>query len=310
VSAPPVPPRAPARDVLALPTGMHAGMLAVAVAGVSFSGPLMAATVAPALAIAFWRNLLGAVASILALARRPSRLRDLAGKGRSVATAAGAGLLLAVHFATWVPSLTMTSVASATALVSTQGIFAALIARIQGAHVPRAAWWGSGIAVLGVLLVTGVDVSLSARAAAGDVIALVAGAAAALYMSAGARARQTLSTAEYTAVCYGSASIALLLACLVGGQALSGYPADSWWKIIAVTVCAQLLGHTLMNAVVGSTSPTVVALALLLEVPGAAVIAYVWLGQHPPLSAVPGLALLIAGLVVVTRARPVRAAAD
>ena len=281
-------------------------MLGVAVAGVSFSGPLMAATLAPALAIAFWRNMLGALASFVVLARHPAQLRALAGpvQRRPVLIGTGAGGLLALHFATWVPSLTMTSVASATALVSTQGIFAALIARVQGHRVPRAAWWGSALALVGVVMVTGVDITLSGRAALGDLLALCAGAAAALYMSVGSRVRQALSTAEYTSVCYGSASLWLLLACLIGGQALGGYPADAWWKIIAVTVCAQLLGHTLMNAVVGSTSPTVVALALLLEVPGAAAIAYVWLGQHPPVSALPGLVLLIVGLAVVTRAAP------
>ena len=36
---------------------------------------------------------------------------------------------VAAHFATWVPSLTYTSVASATALVSTQPVWAALLAR-------------------------------------------------------------------------------------------------------------------------------------------------------------------------------------
>jgi drug/metabolite transporter (DMT)-like permease len=43
---------------------------------------------------------------------------------------------------------------------------------------------------------------------------------------------------------------------------------------------------------------------VLVEVPGAAVIAYFWLHQRPPGLALPGLLLLFAGLVVVVRARP------
>jgi drug/metabolite transporter (DMT)-like permease len=68
-------------------------------------------------------------------------------------------------------------------------------------------------------------------------------------------------------------------------------------------VAAQLLGHSLINVVLRSTSPTVVSLAILLETPGAAIVAYVWLHQHPPWTAIPGLVLLFAGLVVVARSR-------
>jgi len=84
---------------------------------------------------------------------------------------------------------------------------------------------------------------------------------------------------------------------------VTGFSGNAWLKIVFVTVCAQLLGHTLINVVLHSTSPTVVSLALLFEVPGAALVAYLWLHQRPPASALPGIALLLAGLAVVVRAR-------
>ena len=43
----------------------------------------------------------------------------------------------------------------------------------------------------------------------------------------------------------------------------------------------------MFNLVLRTTSPTVVSLALLLEIPGAALIAAAALGQMPPLAAVP-----------------------
>lgn len=46
-------------------------------------------------------------------------------------------------------------------------------------------------------------------------------------------------------------------------------------------------------------SPTVVSLLVLLEIPGAALIALVFLGQVPPLLALPAALLLLAGLGVV-----------
>jgi drug/metabolite transporter (DMT)-like permease len=71
--------------------------------------------------------------------------------------------------------------------------------------------------------------------------------------------------------------------------------------IIAVTVSAQLCGHSLINVVLRSMSATAVSLAILLETPGAALIAAVWLHQTPPALALPGLVLLFAGLVIVVR---------
>ena len=57
---------------------------------------------------------------------------------------AASGLLLGAHFAAWVPSLRLTTVASSTALVATQPVWAALIAARRGVLIPRPAWSGSG----------------------------------------------------------------------------------------------------------------------------------------------------------------------
>lgn len=279
------------------PRGADLAILGVAVLGVSASAPLITAIAAPALAIAFWRNLLGVAAlapvallrgwSGLALSRREARVVALA------------GLALAAHFATWVPSVTMTTVAAATALVATQPIWNALIARWQGQVVPGRAWLGIGLAFAGVLVLTGVDASTAGRALLGDVLALVGGALAAVYVALGAQARRTLPTTTYAVLVYAVAAAALLVMCLAGGVALRGYSAAAWWGIVALTLLAQVIGHTLFNRVVGTVGPVVVALAVLLEVPGAALIAALWLGQVPPLAAAPAAGLILAGVTLV-----------
>jgi drug/metabolite transporter (DMT)-like permease len=289
------------QESLALPPVRDAGLLAVALAGVSASGPIIAATAAPALAIAFWRNALGAGTTAAV-----SVLRDRAEYAgldrRRLATACLAGLFLALHFGTWVPSVKLTTVASATALVSTQSIFTGLIAAASGRRLPRLAWLGMAIAVLGTASISGADFAVSGRALAGDGLAVLGGLFAAAYVTVGAGARRQLSTRVYTTICYGVCSLALLAACLLGHQSLAGYPARSWLLILAVTICAQLLGHSLLNLVLRSTSATVVSLAILVETPGAALIAAVWLHQSPRPWAVPGLVALIGGLVLVLRA--------
>lgn len=289
-------------ESLALPPARDAVLLLIALGGVSASGPLMAAAVAPALAIAFWRNALGAgLTAALTALRRRAELASL--DRRAWLTAGGAGLLLALHFGTWVPSVKFTSVASATALVATQSVFSGIIAAVSGRRLPRLAWIGMGLAVVGSALIAGADFGVSLRALVGDGLAVCGGFFAAGYVTAGAVARRRMSTAAYTTICYTVCALGLLLACLLGGQPLSGYPARAWLMIGLVTVCAQLLGHSLINVVLRSMSATMVSLAILVETPGAALIAFVWLHQRPAAWALPGLVLLFAGLVIVVRAR-------
>ena len=290
----------PGREAMELPPPRDAALIAIAVIGVSMSGPLIAATAAPALAIAFWRNAMALAAlGPASVIRFRHELRRLSRREWQVCVLAG--LLLAAHFAAWVPSVKLTSVASATALVATQPIWAALLARAFGRRIPRGAWLGIAVGVLGAALVTGVDFSISVRAVTGDVLALLGGVLAAAYVTAGGASRRTVSTTVYTTIAYSVCALALLGVCLASGQQLAGYDGETWARLVALTVAAQLIGHSLLNRVLSSTSATVVSLAILFEVPGAALLAAVFLGQTPPLAAVPGLALLLAGLAIVLR---------
>jgi drug/metabolite transporter (DMT)-like permease len=298
------PPVAPAWAVHR-PSGRDVGLMAVAVVGVSFSGPLTAMVTASFLAIAFWRNAAGAAALLpVLLLRERATLRGL--RARQLVSSLVAGLFLAAHFAAWLPSLSMTTVAASTALVTTTPIWTALAARFTGVHLPAQVWWGLLLAVAGAALIAGVDVTVSWTALAGDGLALLGAVCAAGYMLAGARARERLTTSAYAVVCYSTCALALAVAALVVDVPLAGFSARDWWLIAAITFCAQLLGHTLLNLVLSSVGPTVVGLAVLLEVPGALLVALVLLQQAPPLLALPGMVAVVCGVALVVRAgRPV-----
>jgi drug/metabolite transporter (DMT)-like permease len=282
---------------------VNAFLAIVAILGVSASGPLMAGTAAPALAIAFWRNALGTLA--VAPFAAPRARDELGGLGRDGwRTTAFAGVMLAVHFATWVTSLKMTSVAAATAMVSMQVVFVVVIDRFRGEATPRSVVAGMGLAIVGVLVITGVDFSLSARALTGDLLALVGGLTAALYLIAGSQVRERVSTSSYTVACYGICALTLGLACLVAQVEMVDFSGRTWLAIIGVTLCAQLLGHSVLNHLLAVMSPGLISLLLLLEVPGAAILAGIFLDQTPPVGVYAGLALILAGLVVVVVRRP------
>jgi drug/metabolite transporter (DMT)-like permease len=273
-------------------------LLAVAVVAVSLSGPLMAAMVVPPLAIAFWRNAMATTAlAPVALVRRRAELTDL--DGPRTRLLAAAGVALAVHFAGWVTALTLTSVASATAIVCLQIAWVVLWELARGARYGAGMVVGLVVAFSGVLVVSGVDLTVSRDALLGDLLALVGGVAAAAYMILGARARASTSTTTYTFVCYGACAAVLAAACVAAGQPLAGYAADQWLLLLLVTATAQLLGHSLLNHAVADVGPMVISLVLLLEVPGAALLAALIVHQTPPPAAVVGLVLVLTGMAMV-----------
>jgi drug/metabolite transporter (DMT)-like permease len=287
------------------PTRLDSLLLAVAVAGVSLSGPLSAAIAAPALAIAFWRNAMAvvALAPAVALRRAPrAELARLIRSRRSLLLSLAAGTALAAHFGLWLPSLSLTSVASSVALVTTTPVWTTVLLRLLGHRPPALVWLGSLISFAGVLCLTGVDLALSTRALAGDALALAGGVAGSVYVLLGAEVRRTASTTTYTFVCYATTSALLLPVCLVAGAPLGGYTPETWLKLLALTAVSQFLGHSLLNRVVRGLGPSITSLGMLLETPGALLIAAVWLGQLPHAAAYPGLALILAGLALVVRA--------
>ena len=281
-------------------------LLAVGVVAVSLSGPLMAAMVVFPLAIAFWRNAFATVALSPGVAiQRRDELSGL--RGRPLRLVVLSGAALALHFGTWVTSLTLTSVASATAIVCLQLAWVVAWQLLHGERFDGRVLLGLVVALAGVLVVSGVDFTVSPEALLGDLLALVGGAAAAAYMLIGARARQATSTTTYTFVCYGSCAAILAVACVVTGQDLGGYPLGQWVLLVLVTLTAQLMGHSVFNHLLATTKPIVVSLALLLEVPGAALLAALILGQVPPVGAAVGLVVILLGMamVVVNNRAPV-----
>jgi drug/metabolite transporter (DMT)-like permease len=289
-------PPAPDRGVLTV------AALTTAVLAVAGSAPLIAYAAAPGLAIAFWRNALAAgVLAPVAAGTRRRELRGLLAPGgrRDALWCVLAGLALAVHFGTWVPSAQLTTVAASAALVATQPAWQGVIAWAQGRRPSGLTWVGIALAVAGAMAATGADIGVSARAVTGDLLALAGGVAVAAYTALGERARSTLSTTTYTTVCYGICALVLLPVCLLAGAPLVGYPLGAWLAILALVAGPQLLGHSMFNYALHRVPATTVSVLVLLEVPGAALIAWLWLGQVPRPAALPGLALLLVGVAVV-----------
>ncbi|MEV7573916.1 DMT family transporter [Pseudarthrobacter sp. NPDC089323] len=277
-------------------------LAAMGVLGVASSGPLIAATLGAtsvsALAIAFWRNAIAAaVMAAPTLIREPRQFRRIT--RRDFAWSLVAAAALALHFACFITSLQLTSVAAATALVCLQSAWIAVFQLFRGVRHRWQVLAGLGTAFAGVVAITGFDMGSSPQALLGDLLAVAGGALAGLYTLAGGKARQNMTTSTYTTLCYGVCAALVALLALVAGQPLAGFEAAGWLGIAAITVCAQLVGHTAFNHLLATMSPLLVSMIILLEIPGAALLAALFLGETLPAGTYAGLGLILAGLAVV-----------
>ncbi|MGW0575953.1 DMT family transporter [Streptomyces sp. NPDC002920] len=281
----------------------------VTVGAFSATAPLTAFATGPALALALGRNALGllTLGPVVVLIRRGEfrkvfrRERFIVRKEQRRGALYGflAGTALAAHFATFMTSTRMTSVAMATALVATQPVWQALISTFQGNRLPRVTWTGLAVSVAGAALASGMDGRSGTEALVGDALALVGAITLAGYTAFSEQARPDVSTMTYSVLCSLVCTVELLVLCLVTGTPLVTFDGNTWLALLGLLVFPQLLGLFSLNFALGRAPATAVSVLLLLEAPVAALIAWLWLDQLPGGSAWPGLIMIMLGVVVV-----------
>jgi drug/metabolite transporter (DMT)-like permease len=283
----------------------HIVWLVVGVTAVSTSAILIRAAGdldVPSLAIAFYRCFLAGVILVpIAVLRHPRELRGLTGSHRRLIVASG--VALGLHFATWISSLSYTSIAASAVLVQTMPIWVALAGPITGERTSRRGWIGVLVALSGaVVIASASDATGGADPVLGDVLALTGALFAAVYVMIGRRVRPHLSLVSYTASVYAIAALLLAAAMLATGTAFFGYPSEAWLLFAAMTAGPQFLGHTVFNFLLGELRASVVSVALLAEPIGATLLAFVVFGEQPGLQVVVGGAIVLAGVAVTVMA--------
>ena len=292
---------------------VHPGIvLAVAVFGISLAAPLIRLSDAPALAIAAWRLLITEAVLLAVLAATGGWRSWLDLTRREHVFAAGAGVLLALHFWAWNASLSFTTVAASVVLVNLQPAIVAvgsallLRERVTGRQMVAVV-----TGILGALLVAYPSISGGGSSAAlrtdaplgitpslfGNLLATFAGVAAALYYLTGRRLRGKLDLVPYVALVYGWCTIVLFALALTLGEPLGPYGARDWAIFAGLAAGPMLLGHTGMNWALKHLPAHVVNLTVLGEPVGASLLAMLIpaIGERPDLWTISGGALILFG---------------
>ena len=293
---------------------MHArlsvyAVLALGVFAVGWAAIFIRLADAPALSTAAYRlTFAGVPVAVYAALRHRPPLRRLEGRGWVLLLASGGAL--ALHFAAWIGSLQLTTVASSVALVTTQPLWAALIAAaVLGERVSRGTVVAIAVAAAGGALIGLRDFAAGGEALLGDALALIGAVCAAVYFIIGRRLRGGLDLAAYIGVVYPAAALALLAMAVVSGQPLRGFSAQTWSMFLLLALVPQLIGHSSLNWALRYLPAHLVTVAVLGEPVLSTLLAIPILGERPGLLRVVGGLVTLAGVYLAVR-EEVRGAAS
>ncbi len=278
--------------------------LFVAIVSVSFAAVLIVSTDAQPLTIALYRMLFTTLLLTPFFVLQRYR-RELAGLARRDLLGLGAiGVVLAAHFAFWISSLDSTSVASSVILVTAHPVLVAPLAyHFFREKVSRVNVGGITLSLLGVAVLVGGNYNLEAGTLHGNLLAMLGGVAAGVYILGGRRMRHTLSTPVYALTVYGVATVVLAGIVLVARAPLAGLGARNYGLILAMALVPGIFGHTLYNWALKYVRASVASVSLLGEPLGSTMLAFAlpWISQVPSWYTLAGGGCILVGIYLASR---------
>ncbi len=208
------------------------------------------------------------------------------------------GLIAAVHFLAFIASLSLTTVAHCLTLVYTAPLIIAALSRaILRERLPRRVLAGMGVGLTGVAVLAGFEPRVTPEMVLGDLLAVGAAVAFALYSLFGRRERARIPLLPYASWVYLTAGVATApFAVGVFTRPVSG---EALASVLALALFPHALGHTLYNAAVRRLHPSIPNLITTQEVTGGIVLAWLLLQETPTWNALAGAAITLVGVALV-----------
>jgi drug/metabolite transporter (DMT)-like permease len=260
---------------------------------------------APSLVIAAWRLTVAVlVLTPLIFIRHRAELAKLS---RADLLRAGlSGILLGVHFATWISSLEYTSVVSSVVLVTTSPLFVAFLTPF----VLRERLGKLTVAAIVLGIVGSIIVSVAGDSGTapiknspmfGNFLAIIGAASVAGYLLIGRQLRAHVSTTVYVWLTYSVAAVVLLGLMIAQGKSPVGLePATYAWMTLLALI-PQLIGHTAYNYALGFLSAAYVSITALGEPIVSTILAFFFLREAPLPVQLGGGLFIFAALLLSTR---------
>jgi drug/metabolite transporter (DMT)-like permease len=143
----------------------------------------------------------------------------------------------------------------------------------------------------------------------GNILALLGGIAAGLYILGGRKIRKNVSTLSYAFVVYAVGTITLFFICLALSAPVYNLTITDYEIILLMALVSGIFGHTLYNWSLGYIRASVMSVALLGEPIGSSLLAFIvpqivhvsWISQVPSIYTLIGGGVILVGIYLTAR---------
>lgn len=278
-------------------------MIVIGVIGISMSSILVRFSQAPSAVTAAYRLLWTVLLMTPVVLGKHEVYMELCHAGRkSILLSCLSGLFLALHFVLWFESLKHTSVASSTTIVCTEVIWVCLgFCLFLKGKLRKQAIAAIAVTLLGSIMIAFSDSTAGGSQFYGDILALLAAIAVAVYTLIGRVVRVSVSTTVYTYVVYLACAAVLLAMCLMQGYRLFQYGYSSILVGFLLALFSTILGHSIFSWCLKYFSPAFVSASKLCEPVVAGMMAAFLFGEIPVSMQLLGGALILGGVLYYSR---------
>jgi len=271
--------------------------LGVATLAVSWAAIIIRLADADPISTAFYRMFFAAVMlAPLSLPGLKKHLGRLSSRERWMLVSSG--IILGLHFASWISSLKYTTISNSVIIVSTQPFFVAVMeALLWKDEISRKAFYGMILAFIGMIVISQSDFRLGGGDNLwGDALALMGAFCAGAYLILGRRIRQNLGNRYYVFPVYSIAAVTLFVIAVPLGSPLAGFSGGTWLCFALLALIPTIVGHSLYNYLLKFVRAHLVAVTILGEPIGATVFAAVIFAEYPQVATYIGGGLILSGI--------------
>jgi len=246
----------------------------------------------------FYRMFIGFIGIIPLWIFRRKALNDWS----SIKIAAICGIIFACDIAMWNVSIMLSKAAISTLLANLAPVWVGFGAIVFLKEKPKSIFWiGTAVALVGVIIIVGVDKIYESKLSLGHFLAIGASVFYAIYLLITRKGRSSLDTVSFTAISMLVSSIVLFIICLIAKTPLTGFSFHSWMSLIGLGIISQLGGWLAINYALGYIKPTIASVSLLSQSVFTALLSIPILGEYLNWIEISGAFVVLFGIFLVNR---------
>nr|WP_312578303.1 DMT family transporter [Sedimentibacter sp.] len=208
------------------------------------------------------------------------------------------GVFLALHFASWIASISMTTISNSTILVSCSPIFVSLANFfILKEHFTSKMLTGLLMSIVGtVIIALGSSGGSTSSMMLGNILAFMGAVFVAGYLVIGGIVRKNLSAGVYVFIVYSASIVTLFFMCILTQTPIYPYSPKEFLLFLALAFFCSILGHTVYNYLMRYISATMISVSTLCEPIFASVLALIIFKEIPSVYTIVGGVIILSGV--------------